>query len=59
MRITFEQIKDRLEDPFFEMQTLGKEAIRQRILPAGKFGGTPDCFQFIDWTPEDDRQTIL
>lgn len=58
MRITFDQIKERLYDPFFEIQHFGKEAIRQRTLPVDKYGKAPDNFLFIDWTSEDNHGII-
>lgn len=58
MKATFSQIKERLEDPFFEIQTLGKEAIRQHTHSMNKYTSTPDNFRFIDWNPADDRVTI-
>lgn len=58
MKIAFAHIKERLEDPFFEMRTLGKEAVRQRILPADRYGNAPDNLLFVDWTEEDDRDIL-
>ena len=58
MEIAFNQIKERLEDPFFEIQTLGKEAIRQHTLPMNRYISTPDNLQFINWLPEDDHEMI-
>ncbi len=67
MKLAFNDIIQQLNDPFFEIQKLGKEAIRQRTLPVDKYPQAPDHFQVIDWTPEDDsclieysfRQTVI
>ncbi|NDV84028.1 methylated-DNA--[protein]-cysteine S-methyltransferase [Bacteroides sp. 51] len=58
MKAIFSEIKEQLEDPFFEIRTLGKEAIRQRTLPMDKYGDAPDNLLFIDWMPDDDHETI-
>lgn len=58
MKIAFRHMKERLEDPYFEIQILGKEAIRQRTLPVERYGETPSNFLFIDWVPEDNRKMI-
>lgn len=58
MKIALSQIRERLDDPFFEIHTLGKDAIRQHTLPVNKYGEAPGNLQFIDWTPEDNNGTI-
>jgi len=59
MRITFNKIEEALSNPFFEVSCLGKEAIRQHILPLEKFTEYPTNLQFVEWKKEDDRQTIF
>lgn len=58
MKITFNKIEEALENPFFEISCLGKEAIKQRILPLEKFMEQPASFRFIEWTKEDNREVI-
>ncbi|MCD8043799.1 MAG: methylated-DNA--[protein]-cysteine S-methyltransferase [Tannerellaceae bacterium] len=58
MKISFGQIKKQLEDPFFELRTLGKNAIRERIQAITKYGEVPDNFSFISWETEDNQETI-
>ncbi|MCC8147267.1 MAG: methylated-DNA--[protein]-cysteine S-methyltransferase [Bacteroidales bacterium] len=58
MKIAFDQIKALLDDPFFEIQCVGKEAVRQRIMPVDKYSKAPVNFQFIEWTEEDAKGVI-
>lgn len=58
MKTAFKDIKGLLEDPFFEIRNLGKEAVKQRTSPVEKYGETPVCFHFIDWTENDDQELI-
>jgi len=58
MKIAFKDIKGLLEDSFFEIRYLGKEAIKQRILPINRYSQTPDNFHFINWI-ENDNQAVI
>ena len=58
MKIPFDQINGLLEDPFFEMRTLGTKAILQRIAPLCNFDESPVDLRFIDWEPEDIHETV-
>ena len=60
MKITFGKIKELLEDPFFEVRYLGKDAIRQCILPVDKCSETsvPVNLRFIGWEETDCDETI-
>lgn len=58
MESPFGEVMKLLEDPFFEIRFLGKDAIRQRTLHIDRYGEAPGNFQFIDWTEEDDFDVI-
>jgi AraC family transcriptional regulator of adaptative response/methylated-DNA-[protein]-cysteine methyltransferase len=58
MKKTFEDIKRLLEDPFFEIRYLGKDAIRMRTSPIDKYGETPSNFHFIEWVKEDENEVV-
>lgn len=50
MKAGFDKIKNLLEDPFFEMQHVGREAVGRHIRPLNSYGVAPDCFRFAEWT---------
>lgn len=58
MKIAFGEIEKALVNPFFELNCLGKEAIRQHILPLEKFMVSPDNFRFVEWTKENNHEVI-
>lgn len=58
MKTAFSKIQKLLEDPFFEIRYLGKDAIRQRTSPLDKYGEAPARFHFVEWTKEDDYNII-
>lgn len=58
MKISFDKIKEQLENPFFEARLLGKDAIRQRTSPVDKYGEASDNFQFIEWVKDDQKEVI-
>lgn len=58
IKILFEQIKEQLKDPFFELRTLGKEAIKKRIRPVSNYKEVANKFPFISWETEDNQETI-
>lgn len=58
MKATFNQIEELLEDPFFEVRYLGKDAILQRTLSLDKYGEISDNFQFVDWSKNDNQEII-
>lgn len=59
MKVAFKKIEQELEDPFFEIRCLGKEAVKQRILSLNQFTEVPDNFQFFEWTEVDNKETIF
>jgi AraC family transcriptional regulator of adaptative response/methylated-DNA-[protein]-cysteine methyltransferase len=58
MKIPFNKIKERLEDPFFERMSLGKDRIKQRTLPINKYAPADNNFQFVDWIEKDNKEVI-
>ncbi len=58
MKIAFDKIKERLEDPFFEAQYLSKGTIKQHTLSIEKQVEYPHNIQFIDWIKEDEQELI-
>ena len=58
MKIAFRDINKQLDDPFFEIRTLGRDAIKGRTFPMGKYGEAPGNFCFINWKEEDNHGTI-
>lgn len=58
MKTAFKEIEKLLEDPFFEIRYLSKDAIRQRTWAIDRYGEAPSNFQFIDWTKEDNQDLI-
>ncbi|NDW19311.1 methylated-DNA--[protein]-cysteine S-methyltransferase [Dysgonomonas sp. 216] len=58
MKIAFKNIAELLEDPFFEVRYLGKDAVKMRTFPVEKFGEAPSNFQFADWTKEDEKEVV-
>lgn len=58
MKIPFKEIMALLEDPFFEIRYLGKDAIKVRTFPMDKYDKSPSNIQFIDWIKEDNKEII-
>lgn len=58
MKIAFAKIEEELANPFFEIRCLGKEVIKQKTFPMDKFTETPNNFQFVEWTKEDNQEVI-
>jgi len=58
MRIAFRDIKEQLDDPFFEVRTVGRDAVKERIRPMNHYDeASANCY-FIDWVVEDSLKTI-
>jgi len=58
MKIAFKDIIEQLDDPFFEIRTLGRDAIKGRILPMNRYGEASGNFCFVNWEAGDDLETI-
>ncbi len=58
MKRAFEDIKRLLEDPFFEVRYLSKDAIRMRTSPVDKYGEASSNFHFIEWVKDDDEEVL-
>lgn len=59
MKLTFAEIKQRLEDPFFELRMIGKDTVRMRTAATRGYVEVPDNLQFMEWSAEGSSETIL